>query len=107
MKRSASQLKSISKQGSDLSAPALAKRRYMNLSRRDFGGRGFWLTVGPRQSRTSVGLPGTGLYWYQQRRFPPPANDDAPLLPRPHRSDWLAVIGIAAVILTTLTLIWR
>jgi hypothetical protein len=78
----------------------------MNLSRRgvsySFGGRGLWLTVSSRH-----GLPGTGLYWYQQRRFPPPANDDAPLLPRPHRSDWLAVIGIAAVILTTLTLIWR
>jgi Protein of unknown function (DUF4236) len=82
----------------------------MNLSRRvsyGFGGRGLWLTVGPRHSRTSAGLPGTGLYWYQQRRFPPPANDDAPLLPRPHRSDWLAVIGIVPVILTTLTLIWR
>ena len=82
----------------------------MNLSRRgvsdSFGGRGLWLTVSSRHSRTSVGLPGTGLYWYQQRRFPPPANDDEPW-PRPHRSDWLAIIGIAAVILTTLALIWR
>ena len=83
----------------------------MNLSRRgvsySFGGRGLWLTVSSRHSRTSVGLPGIGLYWYDQRRFPPPANDDEPFLPRPHRSDWLAIIGIAAVILTTLTLIWR
>ena len=77
----------------------------MNLSRRgvsnSFGGRGLWLTVSSRHSRTSVGLP--GLYWYQQRRFPPPANDDEPFLPRLHRSDWLAIIGIAAVILTS----WR
>ena len=83
----------------------------MNLSRRgvgySFGGRGLWLTVGPRNNRTDVGLPGTGLYWYDQRRFPPPANDDEPFLPRPHRSDWLAVIGIAAIILTALALIWR
>ena len=83
----------------------------MILSRRggsnSFGGRGLWLTLGPRHSRTSVGLPGTGLYWYDQRRFPPPANDDEPFLPRPHRSEWLTVIGIAAVILTTLVLIWR
>ncbi|MGC2075435.1 MAG: DUF4236 domain-containing protein [Xanthobacteraceae bacterium] len=80
----------------------------MNLSRRgvsySFGGRGLWLTVGPRNSRTSVGVPSTSFYWHEQRRFPPPANDDEPLL---HRySDWLAIIGIAAVILTTLALIW-
>ena len=84
----------------------------MNLSRRgvsySFGGRGLWLTVSPRHTRTSVGLPGTGLYWYQQRRFPPPANDDVTLLSLlPHRSDWLAIIGIAAVILTMLAWIWR
>jgi hypothetical protein len=50
-------------------------------------------------------VPSTSLYWYEQRRFPPPANDDEPLL---HcYSDWLAIIGIAAVILTMLALIWR
>jgi hypothetical protein len=87
---------------------------HLALSRRgvsySFGGRGLWLTVGPGHSRTSVGVPSTGLYWYQQRRFPPPANDDVTflsLLPRPHRYDWLAVAGIAAVILTMLALIWR
>jgi hypothetical protein len=83
----------------------------MNLARRSvsnsFGGRGLWLTVSPLHSRTSVGLASTGLYWYQQRRFPPPANDDEPFVARPHRSDWIAVIGIVAVILTTLALIWR
>jgi hypothetical protein len=83
----------------------------MNVPRRgvsySFGGRGLWLTVGPRNSRTSVGVPSTGLHWYQQRRFPPPANDDEPFLPRPHYSDWLAIIGIAAVIMTMLALIWR
>jgi hypothetical protein len=83
----------------------------MNLSRRgvsySFGGRGLWLTVGPRNGRASIGVPSTGLYWYQQRRFPPPANDDEPFQPPPHYSDWLAIIGIAAVILTTLALIWR
>jgi hypothetical protein len=88
------------------------RHRRMNLSRRgvsySFGGRGLWLTVSTRHTRARVGLPGTGLYWYQ--RFPPPANDDVTLLsllPRPHRSDWLAIIGVAAVILTMLALIWR
>jgi Protein of unknown function (DUF4236) len=83
----------------------------MDLSRRgvsdSFGGRGLWLTVGPRDSRTSVGVPSTGLHWYQQRRFPPPANDDVPFLPRPHRSNLFAIMGIAAVVLTVLALIWR
>ncbi|MGC2081036.1 MAG: DUF4236 domain-containing protein [Xanthobacteraceae bacterium] len=83
----------------------------MNLSSRgvsnSFGGRGLWLTVGPHRSRTSVGPPGTGLYWYQQRRFPPPANDDEPFLPRPHRSDWFAIAGLVAVILTAVAIFWR
>jgi hypothetical protein len=81
----------------------------MNLSRRgsySFGGRGLWLTVGPRHSRTSVGLPSTGFYWYQQRRFPPPANDDAPLLP-PDRSCWIAVALIVATIICAVVMIWR
>jgi hypothetical protein len=83
----------------------------VNLSRRgvsnSFGGRGLWLTVRPRHRGTSVGLPGTGLYWYQQRRFPPPANDDEPFLPRPHRSDWLVIAAILAVILATALVICR
>jgi hypothetical protein len=82
-----------------------------NLSRRgvsnSFGGRGLWLTVGPRHSRTSVGLPGTGLYWYQQRRFPPPANDDEPFLPRLHRYDWIALALIVAAFIGTALMIWR
>ena len=79
----------------------------MNLSSRgvsnSFGGRGLWLIVSSRHSRTNVGLPGTGLNWYQQRRFPPPANDDA----RPHRSDWTAVAMIIAAIIGTVVVIWR
>ena len=89
----------------------LASPFRMNLSRRgvsnSFGGRGLWLTVSPSRSRTSVGLPGTGLHWYQQRRFPPPANDDEPFLPRPHRSDWFAIAGLVAVILTAVAIFWR
>jgi len=27
------------------------------------GGRGHWFTVGPRGTRTTFGLPGTGLYY--------------------------------------------
>jgi Protein of unknown function (DUF4236) len=84
----------------------------MNLSRQgvsySFGGRGLWLTVGPRHSRTSVGVPSTGFYWYQQRRFPPPANDDEPFLPRPHHSDWLAIAAIVAVIIAAALVVhWR
>jgi len=78
----------------------------LNLSKSgisySFGGRHAWLTLGYGRMRTSVGIPGTGLYWYEQHRLPRPANDDgAPLLPRPHRSDWIAVVMIVATILVT------
>src|SRR5271166_3809627 len=41
----------------------------LNLSKSgvsaSIGGRGAWFTVGPRGSRTTLGLPGTGLYYTQ------------------------------------------
>jgi hypothetical protein len=35
------------------------------------GRRGAWFTTGPRGQRTTVGLPGTGLFWTQQASGPP------------------------------------
>ena len=45
----------------------------LNLSKRGIsysvGGRHAWLTLGRGRVRTTVGLPGTGIYWTQQRRL--------------------------------------
>jgi len=32
------------------------------------GGRGAWFTIGPRGTRTTVGLPGSGLSYTEQSR---------------------------------------
>ena len=32
------------------------------------GGRGAWFTIGPRGTRSTVGLPGTGLSYTEQSR---------------------------------------
>ena len=32
------------------------------------GGRGGWLTIGPRGTRTTVGIPGTGLSYTEQQK---------------------------------------
>lgn len=47
----------------------------MNLSKGgvswSVGREGAWLTVGRETVRTSVGIPGTGLGWYERRRLSP------------------------------------
>jgi Protein of unknown function (DUF4236) len=44
----------------------------LNLSKRgasvSVGRRGAWLTMGHGRMRESVGIPGTGLSWYEQQR---------------------------------------
>jgi hypothetical protein len=44
----------------------------LNLGKRNvsisFGRVGSWLTFGTRGTRASVGVPGTGLYWVEERR---------------------------------------
>ncbi len=49
----------------------------MNVSTRgvswSVGGRGAWVTFGDGRVRTSLGIPGTGLGWYEQRRPTTPA----------------------------------
>jgi hypothetical protein len=49
----------------------------MNLSKHgvswSVGGRGAWMTFGDRRVRTSLGIPGAGLGWYEQRRLTTPA----------------------------------
>lgn len=59
----------------------------LNLSKRgvsySVGGKGAWFTAGRNGLRTTVGLPGSGIYWTQQRAVKqppsiaatPPAND--------------------------------
>ena len=37
------------------------------------GGKGAWVTFGNRRVRTSLGIPGTGLGWYEQRQLTTPA----------------------------------
>jgi Protein of unknown function (DUF4236) len=43
----------------------------VNLSRSgvswSLGRRGMWLTIGRNRVRTSVGIPGTGFGWYEER----------------------------------------
>jgi hypothetical protein len=75
----------------------------MNVSKRgvsySVGGRGAWLTLGRGRVRTSVGIPGTGVYLYQQRRLPRPTSTpaSAPVLPPPTKLQWLAIAGIIVV----------
>jgi Protein of unknown function (DUF4236) len=97
----------------------------LNLSKRgvsySVGRRGLWFTAGRRGLRTSVGIPGAGLGWYEQRRLRPPSaplskNGDskgiqyiapASILPAPRGTDWIAIAGIVAVIVATAWVIWR
>jgi hypothetical protein len=48
----------------------------MNLSKRgvswSVGGRGAWVTFGEGRVRTSLGIAGTGLGWYEQRQLTTP-----------------------------------
>jgi hypothetical protein len=37
------------------------------------GGRGAWVTFGDGRVRTSLGIPSTGLGWYEQRGLSTPA----------------------------------
>jgi len=56
----------------------------LNLNKRGVStsrSKGAWFTVGQNHVRTSIGVPGRGLFWYSQRRSPRPAKDDAPFLP--------------------------
>jgi hypothetical protein len=45
----------------------------INLSKRgasfSVGRRGAWLTMGHGRVRETIGLPGTGLSWYEQQRL--------------------------------------
>ena len=46
----------------------------LNLSKRgasmSVGTKGLWYTAGNGRQRVSMGIPGTGLGWYSQRRLP-------------------------------------
>jgi hypothetical protein len=67
----------------------------MNLSKYgaswSIGGRGAWFTVGRNHVRTSIGVPGTGLFWYQQRRLRRSGS-------APARSSWLHTLALIALI---------
>lgn len=53
------------------------------------GRRGAWLTFGRGRVRETIGLPGTGLSWYQQRRLPASAVRTAR-----HPVTWLIVAAL-------------
>lgn len=66
------------------------------------GGKGAWITVGHHRVRESVGIPGTGLGWYESQRLPQAAaGAGKPSIIR--RALWaivgLVVIGAALAIL--------
>jgi hypothetical protein len=79
----------------------------LNLSKRgvsySVGTRGLWFTAGRRHIRTSIGLPGTGLYWYPEHRLPRPTSRQAlaPILPPPTKLQWFAIACIIVVIVGT------
>jgi hypothetical protein len=52
------------------------------------GHRGAWYTVGPRGGRTTVDLPGTGLFWTE--RVPPAAP--------PHAGHRLAFVVVVVLV---------
>jgi Protein of unknown function (DUF4236) len=66
----------------------------INLSRSgvssSIGRQGAQLTIGRNRVRTSIGIPGTGLGWYEQRRIAATRN---PIL---HLGIGFVVLGIAA-----------
>jgi Protein of unknown function (DUF4236) len=76
----------------------------LNFSKRgvsySFGGRGAWVTVGRRGVRTSVGIPGTGLYWTEQRQLSQrrPSLPASPLVIQLPTSTpaWLLILRVAA-----------
>ena len=47
------------------------------------GRRGLWFTIGPRGTRTAVGIPGTGLSYTEQSKLPRSAalDDNHPTRP--------------------------
>jgi Protein of unknown function (DUF4236) len=77
----------------------------MNLSKSgvsySFGRKGAWLTTGHNHARVSVGLPGSGLGWYEQRRLLRPAIS-VPSAPSWRLLGWIIVaiiIGAGVLIL--------
>jgi Protein of unknown function (DUF4236) len=70
----------------------------INLSRSgvssSIGRRGAWLTIGRDHMRASVGIPGTGLGWYEQRRITAMRNPILRIL-----GIGFLVLGIVAVFL--------
>jgi hypothetical protein len=68
------------------------------------GRRGFWFTAGPRGTRETVGIPGTGIsYTEQQSSGTPPADDGASAPPASSSGGsgmlvfWLVVLLAMAV----------
>ena len=76
----------------------------VNLSKHriswSLGGRGAWVTFGNGRVRTSLGVPGTGLGWYEQRQLTTPAIAMPTLRATLRRAVWaIAMLVIAGVAL--------
>jgi hypothetical protein len=79
----------------------------MNVSKRgvswSVGTKGAWLTASPRHIRRTVGIPGTGLYWYREHRLPRRSSTPslAPILPPPTKLQWFAIAAIVVILIGT------
>ena len=75
----------------------------LNLSKRgasmSVGTKGAWFTAGHGRTRTSIGVPGTGLGWYEQHRLPRSTSAPAAFL----RSLAFVLIAVALAAL----LLWH
>ncbi|MFZ3226031.1 MAG: DUF4236 domain-containing protein [Xanthobacteraceae bacterium] len=78
----------------------------MNLSKSgvswSVGHKGAWLTTGHGRQRVSIGIPGTGLGWYEQRRLPRSTSAPAPML---SIVSTLAIVAVLAGV--ALAILWH
>ncbi len=80
----------------------------LNLSKSgmsaSLGGRGAWFTVGPKRTRTTVGLPGTGLYYTQANSWKGRNNGSNEAAGKVNRPPWgriILALGIGLFLLET------
>jgi hypothetical protein len=57
------------------------------------GGKGAWYTTGHGRERVSVGIPGSGIGWYRQRRLPQMAAPATTAAPN-GRLSWIIMVLI-------------
>jgi hypothetical protein len=71
------------------------------------GGKGAWYTAGHGRERVSVGLPGSGLFWYRQRRLPQMAAPATTAAPNWRLSWIVTVLIVGACVGVALMIVWH